>query len=178
MTRFKYIHEHPDWPNLHWRRYEMTDLLASVSHQQGMLLGQMTTLGFDLRQEAELNAITENVIKTSEIEGEVLNPGEVRSSVASRLGIDIGGVAPANCDVDGIVDLMLDTSANCGKELTEERLFGWHSLLFPSSWTSAGRSPWVLGVSPIEARCASSLDSMDRSAYISSPLRRIGSNPR
>ena len=138
MTRFKYIHEHPDWPNLHWRQDELTDLLASVRHQQGMLLGQMTTLGFDLRQEAELNAITENVVKTSEIEGEVLNQGEVRSSVASRLGIDIGGVAPTNRDVDGIVDLMLDATANCGKELTQERLFGWHSLLFPSSWTSAG----------------------------------------
>ena len=139
MLRILYIHEHPDWPNLTWRQDELIELLANVRHQQGILLGRMESLGFDLRQEAELNAVTEGVVKTSEIEGEILNPDEVRSSVASRLGIDIGGMVPIRRDVGGIVDLMIDATAHCEQPLTPERLFGWHSLLFPTGWNNRGR---------------------------------------
>jgi Fic family protein len=139
MLRVTYIHELPDWPRFQWREQEVIDLLATVRHQQGVLLGRMGALGFDLRQEAELKAVTDGVVKTSEIEGEVLNPAEVRSSVASRLGIDIGGFIPTRRDVDGIVNLMIDATARCHEPLTEERLFKWHSSLFPTGWNNMGR---------------------------------------
>ena len=132
MLRITYIHEHPDWPHFQWRQEELIDLLATIRHQQGLLLGRMEAVGFDLRQQAQLNALTETVLKTSEIEGEVLNVDEVRSSVASRLGVDIGGLAPPHRNVDGIVDLMVDATLQCDEPLSAERLFGWHSSLFPT----------------------------------------------
>ena len=128
MLRVAYIHELPDWPNFTWRQEELIDHLAEIRYQQGRLLGRMEAIGFDLKIEAELNALTDTVVKTSEIEGEVLNIGEVRSSVASRLGVDIGGPEPSgNRNVDGIVDLMIDAAGNCYAPLTKERLFGWHA---------------------------------------------------
>ncbi len=130
MLRTKYIHELTDWPKFHWRHEELTDSLVDVRHRQGILLGRMSTLGFDLRQETELNAVTEGVVKTSEIEGEVLSPDEVRSSVASRLGVDVGGFIPTRRDVDGIVDLIMDATSKCHLPLSDERLFGWHLSLF------------------------------------------------
>ncbi len=139
MLRRIYIHELDDWPHFTWREHELIERLASVRHQQGVLLGRMDAIGFDLRQEAELNAISDGVVKTSEIEGEILNPDEVRSSVASRLGIDIGGVLPTRRDVEGIVDLLIDATARCTEPLTTERLFAWHALLFPYGWNNAGR---------------------------------------
>ncbi len=139
MLRIIYIHELPDWPNFTWRQDALIDQLAEIRHQQGRLLGRMADIGFDLKQETELNALTDTIVKTSEIEGEVLNVDEVRSSVASRLGIDIGGPAPSGRNVEGIVDLMIDASGNCYAPLTKERLFGWHSLLFPNGWNNVGR---------------------------------------
>ncbi len=139
MLRITYIHQLPDWPNFTWRQEAIIDQLAEIRHQQGLLLGRMAEIGFDLKQEAELNALTDTVVKTSEIEGEVLNADEVRSSVASRLGIDIGGPIPSRRNIDGIVDLMIDAAGNCYAPLTQERLFGWHSLLFPSGWNNMGR---------------------------------------
>ena len=139
MKQRIYIHELPDWPNFTWRQDSMIGLLASIRHQQGLLLGRMDAIGFNLKMEAELDALTETVVKTSEIEGEILNANAVRSSVASRLGIDIGGLVPTTRDVDGIVDLMINATDRCVEPLTKERLFGWHSLLFISGWNNTGK---------------------------------------
>ncbi len=139
MLRTTYIHELPDWPNFTWRQDTLIDQLAEIRHQQGLLLGRMADIGFDLKQEAELNALTDTIVKTSEIEGEVLNIDEVRSSVASRLGIDVGGPVPSSRNVEGIVDLMIDATGNCYAPLTRERLFSWHARLFPAGWDAIGQ---------------------------------------
>ena len=110
----------------------MAGRLADVRHRQGRLLGRMESLGFALRQEAMLDTLTADVVKSSEIEGEILNVGEVRSSIAWRLGLDVGGVPSADREVEGIVELMLDATQNYARPLTDERLFGWHAALFPT----------------------------------------------
>ncbi len=109
-----------------------TFLLARVSREQGRLLGKMEALGFDLRSEAHLRTLTEDVVKSSEIEGERLDPEQVRSSIARRLGMDIGGLIPADRDVEGVVEMMLDATGNHAQPLTEDRLFAWHASLFPT----------------------------------------------
>ena len=109
-----------------------TFLLARVSREQGRLLGKMEALGFDLRSEAHLRTLTEDVVKSSEIEGERLDPEQVRSSIARRLGMDIGGLVPADRDVEGVVEMMLDATGNHAQPLTEDRLFAWHASLFPT----------------------------------------------
>lgn len=143
MLRSIYIHEQPDWPRLHWRREEIPDQLAAVRHRQGRLLGQMEALGFDLRREALLNTLTEDVVTTSEIEGEFLDAEQVRSSVARRLGVDVGGLSPVDRNVDGIVELMLDATEHYDQPLTQERLFGWHAALFPTG--RSGLRPITVG---------------------------------
>jgi len=127
-----YIHQQPDWPRLDWRPEELTNRLARVRHLQGHLLGRMESLGFSLRQEAVLHTLTSDVVKNSEIEGEILAAEEVRSSIAWRLGFDIGGVPSADRNVEGIVELMLDATQNYAEPLTDGRLFGWHAALFPT----------------------------------------------
>ncbi|MGY6568642.1 MAG: Fic family protein [Salinarimonas sp.] len=127
-----FIHELADWPAFTWDHKVLTEPLAAVRHRQGRLVGRMEGLGFDLRSEATLCTITEDVVKSSEIEGEILDRGQVRSSIARRLGMDIGGLVPADRDVDGIVEMMLDATQNHANELTDERLFGWHAALFPT----------------------------------------------
>lgn len=127
-----YIHENPDWPNFTWDARLLEHPLAEVRHRQGLLLGRMEGLGFDLRAEATLQTLTADVVKSSAIEGENLNEEEVRSSIAKRLGIDVGGYLPARRDVDGIVEMMLDATQNYASPLTAERLFGWHAALFPT----------------------------------------------
>lgn len=133
-----YIWQRQDWPRLHWREAEIAVTLAGVRHAQGRLLGRMEALGFPLREQALLETLTQDVLKTSEIEGEHLDDAQVRSSLARRLGIDIGALTPAERDVEGIVDVMLDATRNCDSPLTEERLFGWHAAMFPT-----GRSGMV-----------------------------------
>src|SRR6267154_5491184 len=128
----KYIHEQAEWPKLHWNSEALTGLLAEVRHRQGRLLGQMQALGFGLREEAVLRTLTEDVVKSSEIEGQELDPAAVRSSIARRLGMDVGGLKPADRNVEGVVEMMLDATRNYDKPLTEERLFGWHASLFPT----------------------------------------------
>lgn len=132
MLRSIYIHEQPEWPLLHWRQADLTDQLATVRHRQGRLLGRMESLGFDLRREALLTALTEDVVTTSEIEGEVLDPKQVRSSVARRLGMDAAGLSHVDRNVEGIVELMLDATEHYDRPLSRERLFGWHAALFPT----------------------------------------------
>ena len=130
-----YIHQLKAWPDFRWDERHIADLLALVSRNQGRLLGRMDALGFQLRAEAVLQTLTDDVVKSSEIEGEILDKDQVRSSVARRLGLDIGGLAPIDRNVEGVVDMMLDATQNYDKRLTKSRLFAWHSSLFP-----AGRS--------------------------------------
>jgi len=130
MTR--YIHQLADWPRFRWKHEKLAAPLATVHHRQGRLLGRMEALGFPLQQEAVLQTLTLDVVKSSEIEGEVLNPEQVRSSIARRLGMDVAGVIPADRYVEGVVEMMLDATQNLDRPLTAERLFGWQAALFPT----------------------------------------------
>jgi len=127
-----YIHERKDWPRFHWNMEKLAEPLAEVRYRQGGLIGQMKGLGFRLQQEAVLETLTKDVLKTSEIEGEKLDAEQVRSSVARRLGLDIGGLKPADRNVEGVVEMMLDATGHYDRPLTDERLFGWHAALFPT----------------------------------------------
>ena len=128
-----YIHELPDWPRFEWDRECLTELLAAVRHRQGRLIGRMEGLGFQLRQEAVLQTLTADVLKSSEIEGEKLDSEQVRSSIARRLGMDIGALKPADRNVEGVVEMMLDATRHYDQPLTAERLFAWHASLFPTA---------------------------------------------
>ena len=128
-----YVWQQPEWPSLRWDEQRLSKLLSSVSRKQGRLLGRMEALGFDLRDEAHLHTLTEDVVKSSEIEGEKLERDQVRSSLARRLGLNVGGLVPADRDVEGVVEMMLDATGNYDNPLTEERLFAWHASLFPTS---------------------------------------------
>lgn len=130
MQRF--IHDVRGWPQLAWQREQLAEPLAAVRHRQGMLLGYMEALGFITRQEATLQTLTADVLKTSEIEGEKLNLEQVRSSIARHLGIDIGALKPADRHVDGVVEMTLDATQNYGQPLSRKRLFRWHTDLFPT----------------------------------------------
>jgi Fic family protein len=127
-----YIHELPNWPDFCWDEKRLTDGLAAVRHRQGRLIGRMEALGLKLRKEATLHSLTEEVVKSSEIEGEILDKDQVRSSLARRLGVDIGALTPADRQVEGIVEMMLDATEKYDEPLTAERLFGWHAALFPT----------------------------------------------
>ncbi len=155
-----YIHQQSDWPKLHWNSEVLTGLLADVRHRQGRLLGQMEALGFRLREEAVLRTLTEDVVKSSEIEGQELDRGAVRSSIALRLGMDVGGLKPTDRNVEGVVEMMLDATRNYDKPLTEERLFGWHASLFPtgrsgmrrikvSAWRNDSHGPMQVVSGPV-----------------------------
>ena len=128
----KYIWEDPQWPHWKYELKQLTGLLTQVYQAQGRLLGRMHHVGIGLRDQESLRVLTEDVLKTSEIEGEKLDPGSVRSSIARRLGIDIGALAPADRHIDGVVDMVLDATQNHQKNLTQERLFAWHAALFPT----------------------------------------------
>lgn len=134
-----WIHEQPEWPNFTWDEAALALRLADIRHRQGRLLGRMDALGFDLKREACLATITNDVVKSSAIEGETLNPEEVRSSIARRLGIDVAGLVPASRDVEGIVEMMLDATQKYRQPLTAERLFDWHSALFPTGRSGMSR---------------------------------------
>ncbi len=127
-----YIHERKDWPRVFWDRERLAEPLAAVRYEQGRLIGHMEALGFNLRQEAVLQTLTSDVLKTSEIEGEKLDAEQVRSSIARRLGMDIGGLKLADRNVEGIVEMTLDATRRHREPLTAERLFAWHASLFPT----------------------------------------------
>jgi len=127
-----YIHELLPWPRVRWSEEEIAKALSEAHRRQGLLAGRMQALGFPLRQEAELSTLTEEVIKSSEIEGEILDRDQVRSSIAGRLGMDAGGLPPADRNVEGVVDMMLDATQKFAEQLTKDRLFGWHAALFPT----------------------------------------------
>ena len=131
-----YIWQQNDWPHWTYDHKRLAPLLAQVHLAQGHLSGRMHDLGLALRDQATLRVLTEDVLKTSEIEGEKLNPDSVRSSIARRLGVDIGALAPADRHVDGVVDMVLDATQGHDALLTTERLFGWHAALFPTGYSS------------------------------------------
>lgn len=135
----EYIHELSDWPKLRWSHEKLAARLASVRHHQGRLIGRMEALGFPLRAEAVLQSLTEEVLKSSEIEGELLDREQVRSSIARRLGMDIGALTLADRNVDGVVEMMLDATQNYAALLTKERLFDWHAALFPTGRSGMSR---------------------------------------
>lgn len=127
-----FIHQKENWPEFTWSSNDFLSLLSEARNLQGRLIGKMETLGFDLRNEALLDTLTLDVIKSSEIEGEFLNPDQVRSSIARRLGMEIAGAVESDRNVEGVVEMMLDATQKCFDPLTVERLFDWHAALFPT----------------------------------------------
>ena len=134
-----YIHERPYWPTFQWDIAKLAEPLAAIRHKQGLLLGRMNALGFSIRAEAGLETLTLDVVKSSAIEGECLDVAQVRSSLARRLGIDIGGLTPPSRSVEGVVEMMLDATQRYAEPLTAERLFGWHAALFPTGFGASRR---------------------------------------
>lgn len=134
-----FIWQRPEWPRFHQDTTRLAELLADTRHAQGRLFGRMDALGFEMRSEATLRMLTEDVVKTSEIEGEILAPDQVRSSIASRLGLDAGGLPTPDRNVDGVVEMTLDATRNYAAPLTGERLFSWHAALFPTGYSGMHR---------------------------------------
>lgn len=132
MNRGAYIHQQPNWPNFIWSNERLITLLGKVRNAQGRLIGKMENLGVDLQNEATLESLTLEVVKSTEIEGEHLNLNQVRSSIAKRLGMDIGGLVPVDRNVEGMVDMVLDAIEKYQEPLTKDRLFNWHYALFPT----------------------------------------------
>ena len=171
-----YIHELPEWPRFRWEDGRLAAPLATARHLQGRLIGQMEALGFKVKEEAVLRTLTDDVLKSSEIEGEKLDADQVRSSVARRLGMDISGLKPADRHVEGVVEMMLDATQRYDQPLTQERLLGWHAALFPTgrsgmhritvgAWRDDSTSPMQVVSGPVgrervhfEAPAAARLD--------------------
>ena len=135
----KYIWQRPEWPEWQFDSARLSELLSKVTLERGRLLGSMQVLGFKLTEETTLKVLTEDVIKSSEIEGEKLNPESVRSSLARRLGMDIGALTPSDRHVDGVVEMVFDATQRYDQPLIEERLFGWHAALFPTGYSGMAR---------------------------------------
>jgi Fic family protein len=126
-----YIYQRRGWPEFTWDKKALDQLVSNLHHKQGRLTGRMEGLGFSLRSEAILQTLTLDALKSNEIEGEILNQDQVRSSIARRLGLDVAGLIPADRKVDGVVEMLLDATQNYHSKLTEKRLFDWHAALFP-----------------------------------------------
>jgi len=170
-----YVWELPGWPQWTWDERQIATSLAAARHQQGVLLGRMQGLGFRLREEATLITLTEDVLKTSEIEGEKLDPVQVRSSIARRLGIDAAGLVPADRNVEGVVEMMLDATQNFARRLTRRRLFDWHAALFPTgrsgmrriavgAWRDDREGPMLVVSGPI---------GKERVHFVAPPVERV-----
>jgi Fic family protein len=130
-----YIYEKPDWPEFKWDNARLINLLSRVRNLQGRIIGRMGALGFELRNRSNLEILTQDILKSTEIEGEFLNPEQVRSSLARRLKLDISGLVHSDKNVDGVVDMTLDATGNYDKELDTDRLFSWHRALFPEGYS-------------------------------------------
>lgn len=157
---YTYIWQARDWPAWRYDLAVLVEPLARVSHAQGRLLGRLADVGMALRDQASLAALTEDVVKTSAIEGERLDADSVRSSIARRLGVNIGALAPVDRHVEGVVEMVLDATTACDRPLTRKRLFGWHAALFPTghsgmsrirvgAWRSDSRGPMQVVSGPI-----------------------------
>jgi Fic family protein len=155
-----YIYQLPDWPSFRWDRETLAGPLAEVRHRQGRLIGRMESLGFPLQKEAELETVTLEVLKSSEIEGEKLDAPQVRSSVARRLGIETAGMVAADREIEGVVEMTLDATQNYAQPMTVERLFAWHAALFPTgrsgtrrilvgAWRDDGHGPMQVVSGPV-----------------------------
>jgi Fic family protein len=140
----KYIYEYSNWPNFTWDEKEIQEILGKVRHLQGKVFGQISALGFSIKEETMLSALTLDVLKSSEIEGEILNYEQVRSSIARKLGLDYAGMIYSDRYIEGVVEMMLDATQNYLKPIDDERLFGWQAALFPT-----GRS----GMHKIDTAC-------------------------
>ncbi len=138
-----YIWQSTDWPHWTYDLSAVAQRLEDIGRAQGLILGRLADVGLDLQNQASLTILTEDVTKTSEIEGEHLDIASVRSSIARRLGVDIGALAPADRHVDGVVEMVLDATSNADLPLTQERIFGWHAALFPTGF--AGMTPITVG---------------------------------
>lgn len=134
-----YIWQSDAWPNWRYDLSAIANQLTTVSHAQGLLMGRLADVGMAVRDQAGIATLTDEVVKSSEIEGEVLNADSVRSSVARRLGVDIGAVAQVDRHIDGVVDMVLDATLNSDKPLSAERLFGWHAALFPTGYSGLNK---------------------------------------
>ena len=156
----RYIHELEEWPTFQWDAEALFAKAADIRYRQGLLFGRMARIGFPLRAEASLETLTADVLKSSAIEGETLDRKQVRSSIARKLNLDIGGLLPVDRHVDGVVEMTLDATQRCNVALSEERLFGWHGALFPTggsgmrkiavgSWRSAETEPMQVVSGPI-----------------------------
>ncbi len=131
----RFIYHQEKWPQFYWQEEALTELRIAVRYQQGKLLGRMAEIDVTFRAEAGLQAITEDVVKSSEIEGERLDRARVRSSIARRLNLEAGGAYSDDRHIDGVVEMLLDATQNCMTPLTAERLYGWHAALFPMGWS-------------------------------------------
>jgi len=138
----QYIHQLSDWPHFRWDQEALSTPLAEVRLRQGRLIGRMESLGFSQRDEAVLQTLTDDIVKSSEIEGEILNSDQVRSSIARRLGMDIAGLLPSDLRVDGVVQMILEATQNFAQPLTKERLCGWHTALFPDRSSNIRVGAW------------------------------------
>ncbi|WP_321937609.1 Fic family protein [Paraburkholderia sp. J8-2] len=136
---YTYIWQAGDWPQWRFDLTALAEPMAEVSRAQGLLVGRLADVGMALRDQASLAALTEDVLKTSEIEGEQLNVASVRSSIARRMGVDIGALAPVDRHVEGVVEMVLDATTNSRAPVTRERLFGWHAALFPTGYAGLSR---------------------------------------
>ena len=136
---YTYIWQASDWPAWRFDLAVLAEPMAQVSRALGLLMGRLADVGMALRDQASLAALTEDVVKTNEIEGEQLNVESVRSSIARRLGVDIGALAPVDRHVEGVVEMVLDATANCQAPVSRERLFGWHAALFPTGYSGRSR---------------------------------------
>lgn len=134
-----WIHDRPEWPDFTWDDATVGALLADVRHKQGRHLGKLEALGFDLRTEAQVSVLTDEVVRSSAIEGEDLDPAQVRSSLARQLGLDAAGLPVPGRSVEGVVAMMLDATRNFDRPLTAERLFRWHAALFPTGYSGLNR---------------------------------------
>jgi len=149
-----WIHKHKDWPKFTWDAETISSKLANLRYAQGRLLGRMEILGFEIKRETSLRTLTNDIVKSSAIEGETLNSEEVRSSIARRLGMDIAGLIPSSRNIEGIVEMMLDATQEFLTPLTKDRLFNWHAALFPTGRRGMNRikvGEWrTLDVEPMQ----------------------------
>src|SRR5271155_5066827 len=130
-----YLYQNKDWPHFRWEAELLASHLSSARYKQGLLLGRMKGLGYQLKNEATLAALTEETVKSSAIEGEELNPESVRSSLARHMGLKAAGTRPADRNVEGVVAMMLDATQKYASPLTQDRIFSWHAALFPTGWS-------------------------------------------
>ena len=135
----KYIYEYDHWPEFKWDDKQVSVILGKVRHLQGKVFGQMGALGFSIKEETMLSTLTLDVLKSSEIEGEILNYEQVRSSIARRLGLEYAGIVHVDRDVESVVEMMLDAIQRYESQLNHERIFGWHAALFPTGWSGMHR---------------------------------------